>query len=145
MIAQLAQQIAEMRVEMHKTRELANLAIISNTPPKKNERNPFHFHSYNPTPEHFPHNQPTVPVQKPPIVELNTTDQYHTSSSYQIPHPSQNLNFNYSQASLHVPNFSSKHFKPTYYSTPTSKSHFPYSNPYITTTSINYLSPSQSL
>ena len=67
-------------------------------PSKKNERNPFHFHSYNPTPEHFPHNQPTVPVQKPPTVELNITNQYHASSSYQIPHPSQSLNSNNSQA-----------------------------------------------
>ncbi|KAK4716154.1 hypothetical protein R3W88_014492 [Solanum pinnatisectum] len=98
LIAQLAQQIAEMRVEMHKTRELANLAITANAPLPKNEISTLNFPTTNPTPEHFSHNSPTVPVQKPPTIRLNTTNQHHASSSYQIPHPSKTLNSNNSQA-----------------------------------------------
>jgi len=97
LIAQLAQQIVEMRAEMHKSRELANLAITANTPLPNSERPPLYFPTPNPTPEHFSHNPPTVPVQKPPTVELNTTNQHHASSSYQIPPPSQSLNSNNSQ------------------------------------------------
>lgn len=81
MIAQQAQQIAEIRGEMHKTRELENLAITVSTPPLTNERPALHFHTLNTTPEHFPHNPLTNPVQKPSTIELNTTNQYHASSS----------------------------------------------------------------
>uniref|UniRef100_M1DWU8 Uncharacterized protein n=1 Tax=Solanum tuberosum TaxID=4113 RepID=M1DWU8_SOLTU len=94
LIAQLAQQITETSANMHKTRELANLAITANTPLPKKEKPPLHFSTPNPAPEHFPHN----PVQKPPTVELNTPNQHHGSYSYQTPHLSQSLNSKDSQA-----------------------------------------------
>jgi len=43
LIAQLFQQIAEMRTEMDKTRDLMNLAIVVNTPTPDNGRPPLYF------------------------------------------------------------------------------------------------------
>uniref|UniRef100_M1D9V5 Uncharacterized protein n=1 Tax=Solanum tuberosum TaxID=4113 RepID=M1D9V5_SOLTU len=43
LIAQLFQQIAEMRAEMDKTRDLTNLAIVANTSTPDNGRPPLHF------------------------------------------------------------------------------------------------------
>uniref|UniRef100_M1E135 Uncharacterized protein n=1 Tax=Solanum tuberosum TaxID=4113 RepID=M1E135_SOLTU len=50
LIAQLFQQIAEMRAEMNKTRNLTNLVIIANTPTPDNERPPLHFPTSDPKP-----------------------------------------------------------------------------------------------
>ena len=56
LIAQLPQEIDEMRVEMDKTRDLKFLAIIAKTPTLDNERTPLHFPSSDVTSEHFPNN-----------------------------------------------------------------------------------------
>jgi len=53
LIAQLFQQIAEMRAEMDKTRDLTNLAIIANTPTPDNGRPTLNFPTSDVTPEDF--------------------------------------------------------------------------------------------
>uniref|UniRef100_M1DSN5 Uncharacterized protein n=1 Tax=Solanum tuberosum TaxID=4113 RepID=M1DSN5_SOLTU len=94
LIAQLFQQIAEMRAEMDKTRDLTNLAIIANTPTPVNGRPPLHFPTLDPTSDHFPNNLSTATNPKPPIIDLTTLNPHHASSSHQkLPTP-QNPNTN---------------------------------------------------
>lgn len=45
LIAQMMQQIVDMKTEMKRTRELANLAITANLPGPDHERPPVHFPS----------------------------------------------------------------------------------------------------
>uniref|UniRef100_M1DC82 Uncharacterized protein n=1 Tax=Solanum tuberosum TaxID=4113 RepID=M1DC82_SOLTU len=82
LIAQLFQQIAEMRAEMDKTRELTNQAIIANTPIPNNGRPPLYFPTSNPTFVYLPNNSSTATIPKPPIIDT-TPNPYHASSSHQ--------------------------------------------------------------
>ncbi|KAK4706407.1 hypothetical protein R3W88_034037 [Solanum pinnatisectum] len=66
LIAQLFQQIAEMRPEMDKTRDVTNLAIIANTPTPDNGRPPLHFPSSDPTFKHFQTIHPPLHFQNLP-------------------------------------------------------------------------------
>ena len=80
LIMQLMHQIAEMRVEMDKTRDLKILVIIAKTPTLDNERPPLHFPSSDTTSEHFLNNSTTSTTPKPSIIDLTTPNPYHASS-----------------------------------------------------------------
>ncbi|XP_055814653.1 uncharacterized protein LOC129884368 [Solanum dulcamara] len=87
LIAQLVQQIAEMRVEIRKNRELSNLAIAANTPVQGEGRPPFHFPSPNSNTEHV-QNPLLNPAQNTFIVDLTASNPHHAIASYQVPpHP----------------------------------------------------------
>ena len=94
MIAQLFQQIAKMRTEMDKTRDLTNLAIIVDTPTPDNERPPLYFPTSDLTSEYFPNNSTTFTILKSSIFDLTTPNPHHASSSHQKLPTSQNLNTN---------------------------------------------------
>uniref|UniRef100_M1DJP1 Uncharacterized protein n=1 Tax=Solanum tuberosum TaxID=4113 RepID=M1DJP1_SOLTU len=88
LIAQLFQQIAEMRAEMDKTRDLTNLAIIANTPTLDNRSPPLHFPTSDLTLEDFSNNSSPSTIPKPPIIDLTTPNPHHASSSHQkLPNP----------------------------------------------------------
>ncbi|KAK4738509.1 hypothetical protein R3W88_002206 [Solanum pinnatisectum] len=63
LIAQLFQQIAEMRAEMDKTRDLTNLAIVTNTPTPDDRRPPLYFPTSDPISDHFPNIHPPLRIQ----------------------------------------------------------------------------------
>ncbi|XP_055830863.1 uncharacterized protein LOC129899888 [Solanum dulcamara] len=86
LIAQLVQQIAEMRVEIRKNRELSNLAIAANTPVPGEGRPPFHFPSPNSSTEHTcPQNyQAPQNTQNPPF-----TPPLPQKTPFQIPIPNE--------------------------------------------------------
>ena len=84
-IAQLVQQIAELKVEMQKNRDLSNLAITANTP--SDGVYAFSFPHQNPVTEHTLNNPPAIPIQKTPIINLTTPNPNHASSSQQTPPP----------------------------------------------------------
>ena len=107
MIAQLLQEIDEMRVEMDKTRDLKILVIIAKTPTLDNERPPLHFPSSDTTSEHFLNNSTTSTTPKPSIIDSITPNPQHASSSYQKSHISQNSDTNILQ------NFHLNHQIPT--------------------------------
>ncbi|KAL3351324.1 hypothetical protein AABB24_019756 [Solanum stoloniferum] len=94
LITQLFRQIAEMRAEMDKTRNLTNLAIVANTPTLDNERPPLYFPTSDPVSEHFPNNSSTATIPKPPIIDLTTPNPHHASSSHQKLPTSPNPNTN---------------------------------------------------
>uniref|UniRef100_M1DAW2 Uncharacterized protein n=1 Tax=Solanum tuberosum TaxID=4113 RepID=M1DAW2_SOLTU len=83
LIAQLFQQIAEMRAEMDKTRDLMNLAIVANTPTPDNGRPPLHFPTVYPTSERFPNNSTTATNLKPPTINLTTLNPHQACPSRQ--------------------------------------------------------------
>ncbi|MCF8704102.1 hypothetical protein L3055_11250 [Corynebacterium sp. MC-02] len=91
LIAQLMQQIVDMKREMRKTQELANLAITANLPDPGDERPPFPFHS--PDPSHQPvpisTNPPITPVQALPVINLTTSDEGPSNIFSQNPHNAQ--------------------------------------------------------
>ena len=90
LIAQLLQEIDEMRVEMDKTRDLKILAITAKTRTLDNERPQLHFPSSDPTFEPFPNNSTTSTIPKPSIIDATTPSLEHASSSHQKSPTSQN-------------------------------------------------------
>lgn len=96
LITQLMQQVAEMRVNMQRARDLTNLVITANLPSPNGKRPPLHFPP--PNPNHKPTlNNPTFISGQSTL----TIDAYHASSSHHTPPPLENPNANNVQAFAH--------------------------------------------
>ncbi|MCD7473563.1 hypothetical protein HAX54_015498 [Datura stramonium] len=140
MIAQLMQQIADMRAEMQRNLNLTNLAIAANVPHLNTRRPPLHFPSLSsPIPEHFLFPiVPTTSAPKTTIIDLTTTDPdttYQTPNQYTSTYRTPNQYTPYHllpKFSSHPPYAINFFPKPTYcpQSTKSSKFHHPKSYRY---------------
>ena len=94
LIMQLMQQIAEMRIEMQRMRDLPN--PISSFNPPRDGRPPLHFP---PSSTEQVQNLLSNPTQNPPTIDLTTPNPRHATTSCQAPQHPQNTNLQ----NLHLP------------------------------------------